>query len=350
MDLFRAKKLSRIIYSKVHSTASIAFIATNLTGLFKRNLPIILSLILFLVIFYIRFQQGGWEFDLDLFPNMRESLDKRISQTLPSPQAELLSGILLGNKKDLPYDLKLALRDSSTLHIVVVSGQNLTLLAALFMSLSGILKRKVAILISILAVIFYTLLTGAQIPVLRAAVMAILAFLAQIFGRERDGIRILIITAGVFLLINPKWLLELSFNLSFFATFGVIAVAPLIKKHLEVLPLILKEDIAISIGAQLMVAPLIAQTFHQLSIVSILANILVGWTIPFIMIFGTITLIFPILSILPNVLLTYFIFVTKFFASLPFAWVYFGEKIWIFWVGYYILLGGVLLALRKRRD
>ena len=136
----------------------------------------------------MRFQQGGWDINLDLFPGIRQSLDQRIEKLLPSPQAELLSGILLGNKKNLPAELKLALRDSSTLHIVVVSGQNLTLLAGLFLKLSGLLKRKTAILISFAAIIFYTMLTGAQIPEVRAAIMATLAFSAEGFWRQKRGV------------------------------------------------------------------------------------------------------------------------------------------------------------------
>lgn len=312
----------------------------------KRYFVLVLSIILFLLIFLLRSQQGGWDIKLDLFPQIRQSLDQRISMLLPSPQAELLSGILLGNKKDLPGQLKLALRDTSTLHIVVVSGQNLTLLAALFMNLSGLIKRRNAIFLSIAAVIFYTILTGGQTPVIRAAIMAILAFSAQIFGRSRDGVWILIVTAGLMLLVNPSWLTDLSFQLSFLATLGVIVVAPIIEKRLKFLPEFIKLDLAVSIGAQLMVIPIIAQYFHQVSWVGVFANLMVGWTIPIIMILGSLMLLFgSIFAILTNIFLTYFIYIVHFFASLPFAWEYVGEQLWIVWVGYYLVLAGIMLSL-----
>lgn len=311
----------------------------------------ILTIILYLLILFLRYQQGGFEPKLDLFPKLRQVLDQRVSQLLPSPQAELLSGILLGNKKNLPGKLKLALRDSSTLHMVVVSGQNLTLLAALFMNLSGLLKRKLAILISIIAVIFYTLLTGAQVPVLRAAIMAILAFGAQISGRQKDGVYVLILTGGLMLLVNPKWLTDLSFQLSFLATLGVIVVAPILEVKLNFLPQFIKQDLAITIGAQIMVIPIIAQYFHQLSLVGIFANLMVGWTIPIIMILGTLMLIFgSIFALITNIFLTYFIYVVQFFASLPFAWEYIGEKVWIVWVGYYLILIAVMLLLNNGKE
>lgn len=289
----------------------------------------------------------------DLFPEIRQSLDKRILDFLPSPQAELLSGIILGNKKQLPYDLRLDLRDTSTLHIVVVSGQNLTLLSLFIMNLSGVIKKKSAIVLSIGLIIFYTLLTGAQVPVLRASIMVILSFLAQIFGRKEDGLRVLVITGGGMLLVNPLWINDLSFQLSFLATFGVIVVSPILIKPLYFLPEIVKQDLAITTAAQFMVMPILIQNFHQLSLAGIPANLFVSWTIPFTMVLGIVMLFLSFISsflaqvagFFVNILLTYFIYIVHFFASFDFSWIYVGKQAWIVWVGYYVVLSGIMLSL-----
>jgi competence protein ComEC len=273
---------------------------------------------------------------------------------LPSPQAELLSGILLGQNKSLPGDFKLSLRDTSTLHIVVASGQNLSMVAGFFLSLAGLIKRRQAIILSLLAVIFYTLLTGAQVPVLRAAIMFGLASLATIFGRQKEGWWLLVVAAALMLLINPEWILDLSFQLSFLATFGVVVVAPLLLKSLDKIPF-LGQDLAVTLGAQVMVAPVIAAYFHQVSLVSLVTNALILWTIPFAMILGSITLVLSfiwlglawIFGLAASALLTYFIYIVKFFASLPFAWEYVGEQVWLVWVGYYMVVGGIMLLLKN---
>lgn len=309
------------------------------------KLPLILAILAFILIYFVRLQQEGWEPKLDLYPSLRSYLDARISQLLPSPQAELLSGIILGNKKDLPVDLKLALRDTSTLHIVVVSGQNLSLLGGLILSFSGLIRRKIAMIVAFLAIIFYTILTGAQIPVLRAAIMVSLALLAQAYGRQKDAVWVLILSAGLMLLVNPSWILDLSFQLSFLATAGVVMVAPVLLKFLK-FPLI-GQDLAVCIGAQLMVMPIIIQSFHQLSLVGIITNLFIGWTVPFIMILGSTMLIFPPLALLAQALLTYFIYIVQFFSSFSFAWIYVGEQIWIVWVGYYLILAAVMLLLNN---
>lgn len=319
---------------------------------YQGSLGLFLCIILYLLLFWLRYIQGGWDIEVDLFVRERQILDQKVSLFLPSPQAELLSGILLGNKGDLPAELKLALRNTSTLHIVVVSGQNLSMVAGFILALSGLIKRKIAITLAFLAVIFYTLMTGLQVPVLRAAIMVMLSFLAQIFGRQKDGLRVLVLTAALMLLVNPGWISDLSFQLSFLATLGVVWVAPILLKLLKSLPLI-GQDLAVTLGAQLMVGPIIAQNFHQLSFTGVFANVMVGWTIPFIMILGSILLVASLLSqflaqilaLAISVFLTYFIYVVEFFSSLPFAWQYVGEQFWIVWVGYYMIVAGIMLSL-----
>lgn len=322
-----------------------------------RYLPIALAIVLYLLIYFIRFQQGGWEFKKDVFGDYRQALDKRISQFLPSPQAELLSGILLGQNKSLPGWFKLALRDTSTLHIVVASGQNLSMAAGFFLFLSGLIKRRNAIILSLLFAVGYTWLSGMQVPIIRAGMMFGLASLAQLFGRQRDGVWVLIITAGLMLLINPAWISSLSFQLSFLATLGVIAVTPVLLKNLKVLPVI-GQDLAVTLGAQLMVIPLIAANFHQLSLVGVVTNLLIGWTVPLVMILGSLMLFLSLLwvplaeviGLAAGGLLTYFIYIVQFFASLTFAWEYVGEQGWVVWIGYYMVAGGLLIGLSRSQN
>ena len=323
----------------------------------KLNLPIFLAIILYVLIYYVRLQQGGWDIKPNLFLKERQALDKASQRLLPSPQAELLSGIVLGQKKDLPFDLRLALRDTSTLHIVVVSGQNLTLLAGLIMRLAGLLTRRVAIGLTIFVISAYTVLTGAEIPVLRAAAMVGLAYLAQLTGRESDGWKVLTATAAAFLLINPRWTTDLSFQLSFLATFGVIVVAPILAERLKMLPMFLRENFSITLAAQIMVTPVIAQNFHQISLVGLVTNLFVLWTTSYIMAFGMIMLLVggiwqfaaEVLAIGLNVLLTYFVYVVHFFASLPFAWEYVEEYHFMVWLGYYFLLAAVLKLIYVKK-
>ena len=163
--------------------------------------PLILAILLYVLLYFVRWQQPELKIQTEILKEQRTYLTEQVKKFLPSPQAELLSGIVLGVKQDLPYNLRFALRDTSTLHIVVASGQNLTILAGFIMHLAGLIRRRNAVILTMLVIVIYTLLTGAQIPILRAAVMFGLASLAQTFGRQNDGLRGLIIVAGLFFLV-----------------------------------------------------------------------------------------------------------------------------------------------------
>jgi len=326
----------------------------------KFRLPVVLTAA-FLVVFFLRVQQvGGLSDDFSNQDDgqdkvIRHDLSQRVEQLMPSPQAQLLSGILLGEKSNLPHSFTLALQNTSTIHIVVVSGQNLSLVAGFALSLVSLLGRKKTLILASLIVLGYSYLTGFQIPVIRAALMVELGFAAQILGKDREGIWILFVSGAAMLIYNPSWLLSISFQLSFMATFAVIAVAPEVIKTLGFIPEILKEDLGVSLAAQLLTWPIIAVNFHQFSVVGVFVNALVLWTVSFVMISGAVALLVSflffglgqIIALLPGILLTYFVYVISFFNHLSFSNIKFPDVSPVCWVGYYLLLLGVFLHLRQ---
>ena len=315
-----------------------------------------LVIILWLLLFTLRTLQIGGidptfrDKEVQLFKPLRERLVETLDETLPYPQSALLSGILIGSQERFPYYLKDQMKATSTIHIAVVSGQNLTMLAGFIMSIVSFLGRRKTIALTLLVVGFYSLLTGFQVPAIRASIMVALAFLAQILGKERSGWWVLLITAGAMLLYNPNWLLSISFQLSFLATMGVVVVAPILVERFKAVPQIIKQDLAVTLAAQAMVLPVIVYNFGQLSLVGVLANLFVLWTIPIIMVTGFISLVLGLLSNflgslfgwIPAILLTYFIDLVQFFSKIPGASVGVGETGILLWVGYYLILGAVI--------
>ncbi len=315
--------------------------------------------IAWLIIFTLRVMSVGgidptyrdppWE---TLLP-FRNHLTSLVDKLLPWPQSALLSGILLGSQERIPFTLKQQLKNTSTIHMVVVSGQNLTILAGFVMSLVSILGRKKTIILTLGVIVTYSILTGGQVPVLRAALMATLAYLAQILGKEKVGWWTLLVVAGLMLLFNPAWLLNISFQLSFLATFGVIVVAPIFVARLTAIPSLLRQDLAVTLAAQLMVTPVIVYNFGQVSLIGILANSLILWVIPIVMVNGMMVLIAgsilielgQVVGLISGVLLTYFIDIVKMTAAVPGASLMVGETSPIIWVGYYLILGAMILKI-----
>lgn len=290
----------------------------------------------------------------------RQFLADQVKSVLPPNQATLLSGILLGVKEDLPKELKDNLISTSTIHIIVVSGQNLSMLVGFCLLFASRIGRRKIIFLSVFVIVLYSLLTGLQIPVIRAAIMSLIALVAVLLGRDRSNAWILLLTGGIMLIIEPNWLVSVSFQLSFLATFAVIVVSPIILAHLNRVPTIFREDLAVSLAAQLLTLPIIAANFGQISTMGLFANLFVLWIVAPVMVSGILlllaVLVLPPLSgliaIIPYTFLTYFIYVVEFFSRVPFSTFEIGKTHWLVWLGYYILLFGVfsLLAQKSRSN
>lgn len=320
---------------------------------------ILIISIIWVVIFTLRVIQIGGidpiykEEGVQLFQPLRADLSQKIDEILPYPQSVLLSGIILGNQSDLPYSFKKQLQVTSTIHIVVVSGQNLTILAGFIMSLVTIFGRRKTIILILFIIVFYSLITGFGVPIVRAAIMAGFAYTGKLLGREGTGWWILFTTGGIMLLYQPNWLLNISFQLSFLATFGIIVVAPIFSKAISKAPLVLREDLAVTLAAQLMVMPVLAYNFNQISLAGLFANLFVLWSVPIIMISGFAALVIGLIStflgqivgLVPGILLTYFIYIVELFSKMPGAVVKINQTNPVMWVGYYMLLGVMVLFI-----
>ena len=323
--------------------------------------PYVVLIVVLLLTFFLRvYPLGGLskqsqdpelEQIASTFVPLRNSLSDKIGELLPVPQSALLSGMLLGVQSELPADFKNSLRKTSTIHIVVVSGQNLTLVAGFIMSFAPFLGRKKTLIVALFVSIFYSFLTGLQVPIIRAAIMVLFAMLAQAFNRENQSPRILILTATLMLIFNPNWLYSVSFQLSFLATAGVVILSPELVKKFTIVPTILRQDLAVSIAATSLTWPVIAANFHNVSIIGVFVNSLVLWTVSFIMISGALALIVGFLNLFlgqiamlfAGVLLTYFVYIISFFGNLPLASVYIGKISPLVWIGYYFIVLSIFL-------
>lgn len=246
-------------------------------------------------------------------------------QILPEPHSSLIAGIVLGAKSSIPEDFWQALKKTGTAHVVVASGMNVTLVAGFLMNfLVTIFNRKKAVIIALLGIWLYTMLSGFDAPLVRAAIMGSIAFSAQGLGKLYSAHRALIISALLMLLITPAWLTDLGFILSFVATASLMLFESKINNLISFIPNPFREGLATSLAAQIGVAPILYLTFGQLSIFSPLINAALLWTIPLITIIGGIgaivSLIHPILA-LPFIyavypLTSWFIFIVRLFQSL----------------------------------
>ena len=229
-----------------------------------------------------------------LMKNLRTFREKLISTYLyhlPYPEADLLAGIVLGAKQIFAPDFYQHLRRTGTLHIVVASGYNLSLIGEKpTQILAYFLGIKPAIIIGILLIWFYAGLVGFDPPVVRAGLMLTILLLARFWGRRFDHWRTLYLTVWLMLMIQPSLITSISFQLSLAALIGV-SLAPRLFPHLIGRPL--GQELAETVSAQLLVAPIIAWHFGRHSWIAPLVNSLILPLIPWLTGLGLLALLLP---------------------------------------------------------
>jgi competence protein ComEC len=214
----------------------------------------------------------------------------RIQQMVPEPHAALMGGILLGAEESLGEGLIEDFRETGLIHIVVLSGFNVTIVATAIAAVLGLfLSPALASLFAILGIIFFAIMVGLSATVVRASLMAVLAILVRRTGRIYDVGRGLMLAGALMVLHNPKILaLDASFQLSFAATLGLVYLVPVIEPYFQKITekLGLREIIMATVSAQIFVLPLILYKIGLFSVVSLPVNILVLPVIPAAMFFG----------------------------------------------------------------
>ncbi len=196
---------------------------------------------------------------------------------LPFPENALLDGLLLGERGPLPSAMVEDFMATGTVHILAVSGMMTAFIAGLmFLVLRAAqAPRKAAAGLTILGVVFFIFMTGAHPPVCRAGLFSILALAAVLFERKIQGGVLLLTTVLVLGIAQPLVLEDLSFQISFLATAGLMVFSGPWMEKLSFLwePAAL---LAVSTAAaQMSVWCLLIYFFNQLSIYSPLANLVI---------------------------------------------------------------------------
>ena len=238
------------------------------------------------------------------FARMRAHFMQAMHTFLPAEEATLLGGLLLGLRGALPAGLLEAFRMTGLIHIIVLSGHNITMIAEVVRRVLKKVPTSVSFSVSLVVIVMFVLFAGAQMAAIRAGSMATIALIARATHREYDGIRALSIVAVTLVLFNPTQVLfSISFHLSFLATLGLLLFAPSIERKIEKVPekFGIRGIVAATIATQILLLPYLAYAIGEISTIGIPANILVLPIIPFAMFFGAaitlIALIVPFLAI-----------------------------------------------------
>lgn len=271
-----------------------------------------------------------WKF-LQGLNNTRNDIIQAHAKCLKSPNLELLGGVVFGDDAiSPPEDLKTSFQHSGLLHLLAASGMNVALIYGIWFFLLRKLRvpYNITVLSGIFVVIFYTLMTGMGASVLRAAIMLIFILIGKLLDRDAHSISLLSFVALLMLIYNPSYINDVSFQLSFIVTFGLLVMAPVVFEHVKFMPNWLSGALLIPVIAQIWIAPVQMYYFNSFSLYSVFANICV---LPFITVISFGGFISSVLALIKplaggvcylfdfvlNPILTVIVWISDFFAHLP---------------------------------
>lgn len=210
---------------------------------------------------------------------IRESIDKTISNYLEGPQHVLAQSLALGGHySELGEDTMKDFSYTGLIHILSISGSHIALLLALVYGLGRLIKlrKRTSLIMGILVACMYCGVVGGDAPVVRATMMSILMCMAYVKGRLYQAKQALCICAILCLAYDPFSIFDVSFQLSFGATYGLLIWGKVLYERIQWLPKWIKTPLVLCVSAQLLILPLQLYYFHYISIASLLAACIVA--------------------------------------------------------------------------
>lgn len=264
-----------------------------------------------------------------LFQAKADFLDA-LEKVLPEPAVGLGEGLILGVQQALGADLEDVFRQAGIIHIVVLSGYNIMIVVAFVMLMLGFLPLRSRIFFGIISIVGFAVLVGLGASVVRASIMAVFSLLALVLDRRYHLPRALSLAGVIMLVFNPLLLVhDVGFQLSFLATLGLILFAPQFESVFTVSSYLLsaKQFLIATLATQIAVLPLLMYQMGQISLISIVVNVLV---LPLVapamlatFLTGLVALFIPSLvaplALCATLLLQTIIWVATFFSKLPYA-------------------------------
>ncbi|QHL86916.1 DUF4131 domain-containing protein [Nibribacter ruber] len=214
---------------------------------------------------------------------VRKTLEAAFKEHIPfKREATIANALVLGVQDDLDASLRNAYARTGTMHVLAVSGLHVGLLYGVLLFFLKHLRRgrksRVVIFLFIVGVVwFYAFVTGLSASVLRSVWMFSLVELGMLLRRKSSVLNTLAAVAMLLLLMDPNFLFDVGFQLSFLAVAGIVLLQPLFLQlwNPEQKPMrMVWELFAISIAAQMATFPLSLYYFHQFPVYFWVGNLL----------------------------------------------------------------------------
>ena len=269
---------------------------------------------------------------------IQNNIKSNMKKILNEKEAGLCIGILIGDRENISEDTEDNFKKSNLTHMLAVSGSHITYIITAFSNTIGKKQKKLSKIITIIFLLFFMALTGFTASVMRASIMGIILLIGSLIYRKPDTINNLGISSLIILIINPYFIKDIGFLLSYAGTIGIIFLGDLIINIISKIPEHLKNNntsiqtesnkesilkkivyklikylinsFSITIAANIMIIPIMAYSFSTISLTFWISNILAAPIMEIVTIFGFIvyfvSLIFSSLAEFLGIFLNFF--------------------------------------------
>jgi competence protein ComEC len=296
----------------------------------------------------------------DMLGRWKEKLIVRLDQSVSSPSSALAGGMLFGNAS-MSKELTDTFRTAGLSHIIVLSGFNIALVISFVLFVFAFVPLLIRILLASLFVIVFVMMVGGEVSVLRATLMAFVALLATLMGRQYVARQALIISLFLVIMYEPLALVaDVSLHLSFLATAGIVYISEPIKKVLK--RRITYEPVAeigaTTLSAYIVTLPYIVYTFGTVSVYALVTNMIVLPFVPIAMLLSFSVVLASFISVpialalgyITTILCDAIIFVAQMVQRFPFAAFKFPLSFSAMCFAYVFIGCLILYTLRKQKD
>ncbi len=312
--------------------------------------------------------------------NIFIKMKNTIQENFPKEKANLLLGILVGYKEEIPEEMQENFKESNISHILAVSGLHVSyIILATTKILEKAQGKRNSKILTIFFIIAYMFLTNFSPSVVRAGIMGIISILAKLTYNKNDIWTSIAISLLCILIYNPYLILFAGVLLSYGGTIGIIVFEKSVSqifnqiktksknykykvgKNLGKIIDYILDTISVSFSAQLAIAPIMAKMFNTISFSFFITNFFVSLIIGPIMILGFIFIIsslflkqifiFKILKFILSNLLNFLILISKLGKLLPFNQIYVSTpEIWQIAIYYLVIFTiNIFFAISSKR-
>ena len=278
--------------------------------------------------------------------SIKHAFSASINHVISEPNASLVNAVILGERHSVPQNILDMLRSVGIIHIVILSGYAITIIAESVRKFFSRFGFRTSIILASVSIILFALMTGATAMVVRASIMALLAFLSKALSRKHAVIRALALTLFLMVLWNPMILVfDRSFQVSMLAVAGLVFISPIFENKFARFPdkFGFKNILISTLSAQIAVLPYLLYVTGSLSLFSVPANILVLPILPITMLFGLLAGVFGFVSsiiafpfsAIAYIFTSYELLVAKIFSAIPFSSIIIPMPFWVVIVFYF---------------